>query len=195
MNYHVEMLAQGIPAEYPYHRVEMDVMTIRENTLGEKQDFLFGGQVPKYVIMVMVANSAMNGEYKKNPYNFKFFNATYIDLTKDRKPVPYPPFEPDFANNDYLQEYMSVFQSNGLLGKNCVLPISFDEYKTGYTHLQWNLSDNGKDANSNPDPRGNLKIEVKFGAKTTEAINVVLYGIFDGSVMIFGDDTTVTNYN
>ena len=118
----------------------MDVMTIRENTLGEKQDFLFSGQVPKYVIMVMVSNSAMSGEYKKNPYNFKFFNATYIDLTKDRKATPFPPFEPDFANNDYLREYMSVFQSNGLLGKNCVLPINFDEYKSGYSHLQWNLS-------------------------------------------------------
>ena len=195
MNYHAQMLAKGIPAEYPYHRVEMDVMTIRENTLGDKQDFLFSGQVPKYVIMVMVANSAMNGEYRRNPYNFKFFNATYIDLTKDRHAVPFPPFEPDFANNNYLQEYMSVFQSNGLLGKNCILPINYDEYKSGYTNLQWNLSDNRKGANSNPDPRGNLKIEVKFTTKTTEAINVVLYGIFDGSVMIFGDDTTVTNYN
>ena len=195
MNYHAQMLAKGIPAEYPYHRVEMDVMTIRENTLGDKQDFLFSGQVPKYVIMVMVANSAMNGEYRRNPYNFKFFNATYIDLTKDRQAVPFPPFEPDFANNNYLQEYMSVFQSNGLLGKNCILPINYDEYKSGYTNLQWNLSDNRKGANSNPDPRGNLKIEVKFTTKTTEAINVVLYGIFDGSVMIFGDDTTVTNYN
>jgi hypothetical protein len=61
--------------------------------------------------------------------------------------------------------------------------------------LQWNLCDNRKGMNSNPDPRGNLKIEVKFATKTSEAINVVLYGIFDGSVMIFGDDTTVTNYN
>ena len=195
MNYHVGMLSQGLPAEYPFHRVEMDVMTIRENTLGEKQDFLFSGQVPKYVIMVMVSNSAMSGEYKRNPYNFKFFNASYIDLTKDREATPFPPFEPDFAKNDYLREYMSVFQSNGLLGKNCVLPINFDEYKSGYSNLQWNLCDNRNGVNSNPDPRGNLKIEVKFATKTTEAINVVLYGIFDGSVMIYGDDTTVTNYN
>ena len=65
MNYHAQILAKGMPAEYPYHRVEMAVMTIRENTLGEKLDFLFSGQVPKYVIMVMVGNGAMNGEHKK----------------------------------------------------------------------------------------------------------------------------------
>ena len=194
MNYHVQSLASGRPAEYPYNRVEVDVMTIRENTLGEKQDFLFGGKIPKYVVMVMVSNSAMNGDYKKNPFNFKFFNARYIDLTKDRQACPFPPFEPEI-DNGYLQEYMSVFQSNGLLGKNCVLPFSFDEFKSGYTNLQWNLSDDRKGVNSNPDPRGDLKIEVKFNTKTTEAINVVLYGIFDGSVMIFGDDTTVTSYN
>ena len=90
---------------------------------------------------------------------------------------------------------MSLFQSNGLLGKNCILPISYDEYKSGFTNLQWNLSDNKRGDNSNPDPRGNLKIEVKFAEKVTEAINVVLYGIFDGTVLIFGDDTTVTDYN
>src|SRR5271167_4564825 len=195
MDYHAQMLMKGVPAEYPYHRVEMDIMTIREGTLGEKKDFLFGGKVPKYVIMVMVGNSAMNGEYKKNPFNFKFFNATYIELTKDRLNVPFPPFEPDFANDKYLQEYMSVFQSNGLMGKNGILPFSLEEYKSGYTNLQGKLSDNRRGVNSNPDPRGNLKIEVKFTTKTTEAINVVLYGVFDGSVMIFGDDTTVTNYN
>ena len=195
MNYHAQKLAKGEPCEYPHHRVEMDVMTIGQDSLGAKKDFLFYGQVPKYVVMVMVANSSMNGEYKKNPFNFKFFNATYIDLTRDRNPAPFPPFEPDSANNDYLQEYMSVFQSNGLLGKNCILPITYEEYKSGYSNLQWNLCDNRKGMNSNPDPRGNLKIEVKFATKTSEAINVVLYGIFDGSVMIFGDDTTVTNYN
>jgi len=192
MNFHAQTLAGGVPAEYPFHRIEMDTMTIRENTQGDKKDFLFGGQIPKYVIMVMVANGAMNGDYKKNPYNFKFFNANWIELTKDRQPCPFPPFEPD---SSYLQEYMSVFQSNGLLGKNNVLTFTYDEFKSGYSNLQWNLSDNNQGANSNPDPRGNLKIEVKFPAKTTEAINVVLYGIFDGSVMIFGDDTTITNYN
>ena len=86
----------------------MDVMTIRENTLGDKQDFLFSGQVPKYVIMVMAADSAMYGEYRKNPMNFKFFNAMYIDLAKNRYAAPFPPFEPEFANDDYLQEYISL---------------------------------------------------------------------------------------
>ena len=113
MDYHAQMLMKGVPAEYPYHRVEMDIMTIKEGTLGEKKDFLFGGKVPKYVIMVMVANNAMNGEYKKNPFNFKFFNATYIELTKDRRNVPFPPFEPDFANNDYLQEYTVFSRAMG----------------------------------------------------------------------------------
>src|SRR5271156_6552812 len=89
MNFHAQTLAGGVPAEYPFHRIEMDTMTIRENTQGDKKDFLFGGQIPKYVIMVMVANGAMNGDYKKNPYNFKFFNANWIELTKDRQPCPF----------------------------------------------------------------------------------------------------------
>ena len=114
MNFHAQTLADGVPVEYPFHSIQMDTMTIRENTQGDKKDFVFGGQIPKYVIMVMVANGAMNGDYKKNPHNFTFFNANWIELAKDRQSCPFPPFEPD---SSYLQEYMSVFQSNGLLSK------------------------------------------------------------------------------
>ena len=72
-----------------------------------------------------------------------------------------------------------------LFDKNCILPISYDEYKSGFTNLEWNVPDNERGDNSNPDTRGNLKIEVKFAEKVAEAINVVLYGIFDGTVLIF----------
>ena len=82
-----------------------------------------------------------------------------------------------------------------MLGKNTVLPISYEEFKNGYTNFQWNLSDDGKGSNATGDPRANLQIEVKFAEPLTEAVNVLLYGIFDSNVMVFLDDVVEMDYN
>src|SRR5271156_4203080 len=94
-----------------------------------------------------------------------------------------------------LLEYTSLLQSNGVLGKNTVLPISYDEFKSGYTNFQRNLSDDGKGSSATGDPRGNLMIEVKFATALTEAINVLLYGICDSQVSVYLDDVVETDYN
>src|SRR3981189_247981 len=195
MHQHAQALASGAPALYPIQRIEMETMICRRDSFGECKDFLFHGKIPKYIIMLMVSNTAMNGDYTKNPFNFKHFNVSYVHLTKDRSNIPFPPFEPNFAKNSALQEYMSLYQSNGVLGKNTVLPISYEEFKSGYTNFQWNLTEDGKGSNATGDPRGNLKIEVKFSEALTEAVNVLLYGIMDSNVMVYLDDVVEMDYN
>jgi len=192
---HAQSMSGGAPALYPIQRVEIDNMICRKDSKGESKDFLFHGHVPKYLVMVMVSNNAMNGDYAKNPFNFKHFNLSYVHLTKDRNNTPFPPFEPNFARGAVLSEYLSLLQSNGVLGKNTVLPISYEEFKNGYTNFQWNLSDDGKGSNATGDPRANLQIEVKFAEPFTEAVNVLLYGIFDSNVMVFLDDVVEMDYN
>ena len=120
---------------------------------------------------------------------------SHVHLTKDRQNAPFPPFEPNFAKGDVLQEYMSLFQSNRLLGKNTVLPISYEEFKNGYTNFQWNLTDDGQGSNATGDPRGNLEIKVKFAEALPEAVNLLLYGIFDSNVMVYLDDVVTVDYN
>ena len=136
-------MTAGTPAIYPLQPVEIDRMMCRKESYGESKDFLFHGKIPKYIFMFMVSNNAMNGDYSKNPFNFKHFNVSYVHLTKDRDNAPFPPFEPNFAKDNVLKEYLSLFQSNGVLGKNTVLPFTYDEFKSGYTNFQWNLTDDG----------------------------------------------------
>jgi len=88
---------------------------------------------------------------------------------------------------------MSLYQSNGLLGKDAIVPISFDEFKSGYTHFQWNMSDNRKGVNAGPDQRANIKLEIKFNEPLSEAINVIMYGIFDSLVQVYGGDEVLVD--
>ena len=102
---HAQAMSGGAPALYPIQRVEIDNMICRKDSKGESKDFLFHGHVPKYLVMAMVSNNAMNGDYAKNPFNFKHFNLSYVHLTKDRNNAPFPPFEPNFARGAVLSEY------------------------------------------------------------------------------------------
>ena len=88
---------------------------------------------------------------------------------------------------------MSLYQSNAMLGKNAILPISYDEFKSGYTTFQWNLSDDRKGVNAGPNQTGNLKIDLVFDGQTTEALVVVLYGIFESTVQVYANDQVIVD--
>ena len=59
---HADALSWGIPALYPIQRVEIENTVCKKDSFGDYKDFLFHGKVPNYIIMVMLSNSAMNGD-------------------------------------------------------------------------------------------------------------------------------------
>ena len=149
--------------------------------------------MPNYLVMYMVSSAAFHGDYALKPFNFKNYRLKSLLLTRDDENVPYERFEPDFTSDNCLREYMSQYQSNGLIGKNAVLPFTYDEFKTGYTNFQWNLSDNRKRKNAGPNPRANVKIDVAFAETTKEAMVMVFYGVFESTIQVFANDEVLVN--
>nr|XP_022316764.1 uncharacterized protein F54H12.2-like [Crassostrea virginica] len=58
-------------AKYPLRRVEVKTFTIGAGTQSKIEDHLFQGQVPKRIVVGLVANDAFNGIPTKNPFNFQ----------------------------------------------------------------------------------------------------------------------------
>jgi hypothetical protein len=193
--HHELQLARGLPAIYDFNKVEIDTIIVNQNTTNDWKDNLFHGRVPKFMVMGMLSSTAFHGDYAQNPFNFKHFNIKSLLLTRDDETVPYERFEPDFRTGNCLKEFMSLYQSNDLLGKNRVLPINFEEFKNGYTFFQWNLSDNMKGVNSAPYQRANLKLDFAFDGATAEPMVMVLYGIFESTVQVFGNDQVFVDGN
>ena len=80
-----------------------------------------------------------------------------------------------------------------MLGKNATLPITYEEFQHGYTHFQWNLSDNRRGVNCSASPRGNLKFKIKFHEVLPQAITVLFYGIFDSIVEVYGNNQVLVD--
>ena len=190
---HMTMLARNAPVIYPLNRVEMQIVSLKEKTIADVKDNLFHGKVPKYIVMAMTSTAAFYGDYTKNPFNFKHYNIESLHLTRDGENIVFQKMEFSFKNENVLKEYMSLYQSNNILGKNASLPITYDEFQHGYTHFQWNLSDDRKGKNASPAQTANLEIAFRFEQPTPEPITMIFYGIMDSNVLIYGDQSVVVD--
>ena len=59
----------------------------------------------------MVNNEAYSGSYSKSPFNFQNMMTNYLEVTVDGQPVPNRLFCPNVAESDYVDSYLSLFNS------------------------------------------------------------------------------------
>ena len=194
MTSHVNIMSRDVPVIYPINRAELSYVTLK---IGDKDlicEQLFHGRIPKYLVLTMLSKTAFHGDYTKNPFNFKHYNLCSLSLKKNRELCPYEELKPDFKNKKCIREYITLYESNGIFGKDATIPISYDEFLQGYTHFQWNLSNNGRGTNTQADERGNLVLRLEFAEALTESVVVLFYAVFDATVYLYGDGVVKTDY-
>ena len=132
---------EWMTAMYPVCRVETKVFSLPHGNRMANQDNLFLGQLPKWLVIVMIENKAFNGDTTKNPYNFQHFDADYLALHVDGKQVPFKSLTPDFDHGLCTRSYASLCTGIGFMGHDRGNQISCEEYsnKAPDTHpgLHW----------------------------------------------------------
>ncbi|XP_022294910.2 uncharacterized protein F54H12.2-like [Crassostrea virginica] len=173
-------------AKYPLRRVEVKTFTIASGTQSKIEDHLFQGQMPKRIVVGLVANEAFNGTPGTNPFHFQNAGVKKLEVSINGDTVMSRPYEPDFANNMYLRSYLSLYQGLGKLGYDWAPDVTLGEYKNGYT--LWCI-DFTKDQEAQLDrfhliQTGNLRIEIQFAAALGKTFNCVVYAEFDNLLEI-----------
>ena len=79
----------------------------------------------------MVGNDAYTGSIAKNPFNFKHFNASQVDIYLNGE-MPGPPLKLNFPDNQYIDGYRSLLATAGRIDMENGLDITRVEYKSGY---------------------------------------------------------------
>ena len=172
-------------AIYPIQRTEMQTFTITAGSQSFNRENIFRGQLPKLLVMGMVDNDAFNGSFNKNPFNFKHNDLNFLALYRDGGATPFRPFQPDFANNLCMLDYISIFQSLELWNRDETIPITFEDFKGGYTIYAFNLAPNlAFTGHEQPYRDGNLRLEFKFAKALPNTINVVLMALFYGRIEV-----------
>ena len=129
-----ELALKKGPAIYPIRRVECKTFIISAGNPSLRKDNVFNGLVPKTFAMVMADSAAFNGDYKKNPINFKTFSTSFLGITVNGEEVPFRPLQLSYtaANPRYIEAFLTMFSGAGKLFYNAGNDVPHDEYAGGY---------------------------------------------------------------
>jgi len=139
------------------------------------------GVFPKCIFLAMVENDAFNGKFKKNPYNFKHFDVSHMSIMMNGQYAPSTPYTPDFANELYMREYLSLFLATGRYGiHEDDNGISLKDYLHGNAIFPFTFApDLSLDGFAQPIRMVNIRLDMKFKTKLAQNITIILFCLCD----------------
>ena len=108
---------------YPVHRVKMMYYSCRANVV-ELSNFNLltteGNLLPRRIIVVMVREDAVHGNYNRDPFNYQHFNLAEFSLKVCSEQIPLPKLKcnMDDDSNDILRPLFSALLANHSLFSN-----------------------------------------------------------------------------
>ena len=170
---------------FPIRRVTMKTLAIPQNQTSILHDNIYLGQLPRRVLMGLVLDTAMAGHYQQNPFNFQHFDVNHIALYVNWEMVPSKPYQPNFTSNQYLRDYMSLYQGTDTMYSNRAMNIARSDFAQGYALWLFDLSNDIGASTCFSVPRtGSVRLELKFAQATTATINVICYAEYDAVIEI-----------
>lgn len=181
-------------AKFPLRRVEMRYFTRGPGMSDLSEPNVVNGVLPKRIGFGLVSTDAFNGDLKKNPFNFKNFNAARVCLKQNGMSVPFEALALDYSNNEYILQYFLLMHSTGQWNKDRSNGIHPYRDKDGYCLYAYNLtSDQSHGSAFSLVKEGNVGIEIKLKEPSTESITIVCYLEYDSILEIDSDRNIHTN--
>ena len=184
------------PALYSIRRVECKAMSVSTGQMSFTPDDVFLGSIPKRIILGLVENTAFNGSFNRNPFNFQHFKATQAGVYVNGESYPMKALQLNFDQNLYLPGYMSLFSGTGSLFHNQGNQISREDYPNGYTLFAFDLSpDLSAGPHISPIKQGNLRIGIQFAEPLPVTVNCIIYAEFDSLIEIDENRNVTFNWS
>ena len=193
---HAKALEVG-NAKYPIRRIVCKTFTVPQGNLNFTQENVFSGQLPTRLVIGCVDNAAFNGSYALNPYNFKHYNLTQMNVYLDgQQSHVIKPLELNFEQRQYISGYMTLFAGVEKLHRDEGNDLSRDEYGNGYTLYAFDLTADLNDSNDHFQLTrdGNVRLDVKFSQGLPNTINVVVYAEFENLLEINRNKSVIFDY-
>ena len=181
---HAEILKKTT-AKYPLHRTEVKMNTCPSGSGSFIWQNIWSNNLPTKAFFAFLKQSAVNGDYTKNPFNFLNL-AEEIALYVNGESIPARPMKMDVGvNQNFVTPFVNLFEAAEKWNKDAGLQISRTLFDQGYAIYAFNLapSDLGEEY-INLVQQGSVRLEVKFAANTTETLNCLAYAEFPALIEV-----------
>lgn len=171
---HLRLLKSGRAARYPIKTTSIKTYTIPSGFNYHINESVLSGVNPERILIGFVESSAFNGNYGKNPYNFKHFDVDTISLFTDNNQV-IRPIVSELKEGLYALPFKNLFEKLGMSDKDVGSIISPKLFKEGLSLFLFDLNSSSDLDGTFVAPRqGNVRIEITFKTPLTHVINVIL---------------------
>ena len=172
---------------YLVHRVKMMYYSCGTNVV-ELSNFNLltteGNLLPHRIIVVMVREDAVHGNYNRDPFNYQHFNLAEFSLKYGSEQVPLPELKcnMDDESNDILRPLFSALLANHSLFSNEELGINPSNYRNRNVFLAWDLSQMPPGQSFEMTQEKPVSLILKLRRANNFVINVIVYSEYDSEV-------------
>ena len=177
-------------AVYPYRKSKFVSYTIAKGSSSFYKDQIFGDtRLPKFILVTFQKASQYSGAYTEDISKYNHFNVSSITLSRN---TDYrESYTQDFESGNYITTYVSsIIRNMGYLDRNLNNGITSTNFKSTYPFFTFVLAPDFDIQQTQLQKQGNLRIDIKF-TSSTDSINLLVYGIFDGDVQINKNRTII----
>lgn len=185
------------PAKYPLTRGEVKTNLIHKGTVDTILENVVTGKMPRRIFICFVDNEALNGSYKKNPFNFQLFDLSFLCCYVNGHAVPAIPYQPKDGNT--LREYHGLMDALDQTGTSNYCEINRHSFNNGYAifgiNMAPDLSDGcGATGHVNRIKTGAIRIQVIFGKPLDQPVTCLTYCEFDSVLQMDIDRNPIVDF-
>ena len=177
---------ENATAKYPIRRAVCKTITIPNGFRDVSHEKLFSGQLPTRLVIALVDNTAFNGAFDRNPFNFHHYNLMEISVYSDgQQQYGIKPLTTDFANELYVRAYNTLFSGTGKVFKDEGNAMDRTTFSKGYALYAFDLTpDLGEDDHFNLTKQGSVRLVLKFREALAENVTAIAYAEFQNVIEI-----------
>jgi len=164
-----------------FNSVSLRTVSVPKDTFNIVQERIWSGTIPKVVLVGIVNAESYQGVQGKNPFDFKTYNLSRINVSTNENQAAFNAQEYDFENGKFLDGYLKLCEVINNKHENIINRTSF---KNGKCLYGFELNPQLLDNSVTPSRSGNVKLDVTFAKQTPEAAVIILYGLFQSHLYI-----------
>jgi hypothetical protein len=180
---HAQRLVEGATIKYPIDRTRVSYYTVDQGAVQSSFKLDQSVQRPNRVVIGLVDSEAINGNFAKNPYAFKPYGLTSIELELSALGERIK-FEPSFGTGSGLaRPYAKLASLVDRLDTSSAFGITLDEWKSKYNFYGFDFTGDlahGDAFHLVSDTT--LTLKLKFSRALQRAVTVVVYQELDDIV-------------
>lgn len=182
------------PARYALRKTMMKSQHISQGRYQYNAN-LFSDQVPRRIILGLVANDDFIGSVKRSPFNFQHFDLREVSIIANGRTYPQAPYDFAFSDGKYVRAFHDMHRGCGFGTVSDGNGINFAQYGKTHCIYVFNLTNSGEDQGGVFDliKSGTTAVSMHFSAPIpTGGVTLVVMGEFD-SILIMDKNRTVSS--